>query len=239
VKIRNIILATLLAVSSSTTFAEYVGNITPPSTPTNGTDPSALPPGMANPAKVDVVLTNSDSLLRDPNTPVGGNPNGKISIVEFFDYQCSHCIATSPTIVATVKANKDVRIVYMEFPLGSSISNFAARAALAAKIQGKYVQLHDALMRSGLGLTEDKVMALAKSVGLDTAKLTTDMNSPAIADILKANYKLAQSLGISGTPVIIVAPTNLTKTSDKSGVFYILGRPDYIYLQNLLSKVNG
>ena len=237
-KIRTIILAALFIGLSPVTHAEFVGNITI-GTPANSADPSALPPGVANPEKVDVVLQNADALLRNTANPVGGNPNGKISIVEFFDYQCSHCIATSPTIVATLKANKDVRIVYMEFPLGSSISNFAARAALAAQKQGKYVEFHDAIMRSGLGLTQDKVMAIAKTVGLDTAKLTTDMNDSSVADMLKANYKLAQALGITGTPVVIVAPTNLTKTSPKNGVFYILGRPDYIYLQSLLGKVSA
>jgi protein-disulfide isomerase len=104
-------------------------------------------------------------------------------------------------------------------------------------MQEKYFVFHDALMRAGGGLTEEKVLSIAKESGLDLTKLKVDMESKDVAEALKANYKLAQALGVSGTPVLIGTPSDLTKTSSTTGIFYILGAPDYIYLQNLLSQI--
>ncbi|MES2219220.1 MAG: DsbA family protein [Pseudomonadota bacterium] len=203
-----------------------------------GFDPNKdVPPGQDDPRKAFAVIRNAPELLRTEKNPESGNPNGKVTLVEFFDYQCSHCIAANPTVVAVMKINPELRVVYKEFPLNSGVSTYAAKAALAANMQGKYFQFHDALMRAAGGLTEAKVLDIAKTCGLNIDKLKVDMESSEVADALKANYKLAQSLGISGTPVLIGAPSDLQKTSNVTGIFYILGAPDYMYLQNLISKI--
>jgi protein-disulfide isomerase len=234
VNLSKFLLALLLIALSPSVFAEY--------TNTNlvlaGFDPNKdVPPGQADPRKAFAVVKNAPELLRVAKNPESGNPNGKVSLIEFFDYQCTHCIAVNPTVVAVMKSNPDLRVVYKEFPLNSGVSTFAAKAALAANIQGKYFYFHDALMRANGGLTEDKVLEIAKTCGLDLAKLKVDMETKAVSDALQANYKLAQSLGISGTPVLIGAPSDLQTTSKDTDVFYILGAPDYIYLQNLISKI--
>jgi protein-disulfide isomerase len=234
VNVRNIVLALLLIVLSPFAMAEYVNS----TLQLAGFDPNKdVPPGQADPRKVQLVVLNSDNLLHTPKSPESGNPDGKVTLIEFFDYQCTHCIATNPTVVAVMKVNKDLRVIYKEFPLNSGVSTFAAKAALAANMQEKYFVFHDALMRAGGGLTEEKVLSIAKESGLDLTKLKVDMESKDVAEALKANYKLAQALGVSGTPVLIGTPSDLTKTSSTTGIFYILGAPDYIYLQNLLSQI--
>jgi protein-disulfide isomerase len=85
-----------------------------------------------------IAAAYADPLFHQENDPIGGNPNGKVTIVEFFDYQCPHCVDMAPIIDSIVKANPDVRVVYKEFPVRGPLSKLAASAALAANQQGKY-----------------------------------------------------------------------------------------------------
>lgn len=233
-KLRNLFFVLFLIICSPLATAEYTNS----NLVLAGFDPNKdVPPGQADPRKAFAVVHNAPELLRTEKNPEGGNPNGKVSLVEFFDYQCTHCIAANPTVVAVMKSNPELRVIYKEFPLNSGVSTFAAKAALAANMQGKYFAFHDALMRAGGGLTEAKVLEIAKTTGLNLDKLKVDMDGPEVAAALKANYKLAQALGISGTPVIIGAPSDLQTTSNTTGVFYILGAPEYTYLQNLISQI--
>ena len=120
----------------------------------------------------------ADALFHQANDPMTGNPNGKITVVEFFDYQCPHCIDMTPVIDGLVKKNPDVKVVFKEFPIRGQMSELAARAALAAHAQGKYFELHKALMESKQEpLTEDAIYAIAQTVGLDVTKLKAAMKS--------------------------------------------------------------
>ena len=104
-----------------------------------------------------------DALFHQANDAMAGNPQGKITVVEFFDYQCPHCVDMTPVIDSLIKSNPQVKVVFKEFPIRGPISEFASRAALAAKEQGKYFQFHVGLMNSKQEpLTQDAILAIAK-----------------------------------------------------------------------------
>ena len=103
----------------------------------------------------------ADTLFHDNNDPIGGNANGKVTIVEFSDYQCSHCVEVAPIVDGAIKDNSNVRVVVKEFPIRGPVSDIAARAALAANKQGKYWDFHVALFKDGMGFTEEKVFTIA------------------------------------------------------------------------------
>jgi len=136
--------------------------------------------------------------------PVIGNPNGDVTVVEFFDYRCPYCKSVAATFIDLYEKDGKARLVLKEFPILGAESEFAAKAALAAQKQDKYRDLHLALMSFKGNLTDDDVRQLAARVGIDVAKLEKDMQDPAIAAIINRNYALAEALGIKGTPAFIV-----------------------------------
>ncbi len=140
----------------------------------------------------------------DPNTPVGGNPQGNVSLVEFFDYRCPYCKEVEPSLEALLGQDKELRFVYKEFPVLGPASVTAARAALAARKQGKYEAFHRAMMALKGQIDDDAVFQVARSVGLDIGRLKRDMTEPEISRALKANLNLAEALDISGTPGFVV-----------------------------------
>jgi protein-disulfide isomerase len=143
-------------------------------------------------------------LLDDPETPVGGNPKGDVSVVEFFDYRCPYCKQVEPALEALLGQDKQLRFVYKEFPVLGADSITASRAALAARKQGKYDALHRALMSTKGQLDEATVLKVAQSAGLDGERLKRDMAAPEIDHALKANLQLAEALDIRGTPGFVI-----------------------------------
>jgi protein-disulfide isomerase len=143
-------------------------------------------------------------LYDDPESPVGGNPKGDVTVVEFFDYRCPYCKQVVPAIEKLLAEDKQVRFVYKEFPVLGPESVTAARAALAAREQGKYEPLHYALMGLKGQLNEAAIFNAAKAAGLDAERLKRDMADPKIEATLKANQELAQALDIRGTPAFVV-----------------------------------
>ncbi|MBB4264425.1 DsbA family protein [Roseospira visakhapatnamensis] len=133
-----------------------------------------------------------------------GNPDGAITVVEFSDYQCGYCKRAFPDVASVVQAAGDVRLVIRELPILGPDSVMAARAALAARAQGRYPAFHAALMAMRGGLSEASVMQTARSVGLDVDQLKADMADPALDDRFAETIKLARLLGISGTPAFVV-----------------------------------
>jgi protein-disulfide isomerase len=158
----------------------------------------------------------SPQLLRDPGTPVLGNVNGDVTLIKFTDYQCSYCKAAEPRIDVLLGQDSKVRVVVKEFPILGPVSVVAAKAALASQAQGKYHAFHKALMAYRGQLSEDVIFAMAVKVGLDVAKLKTDMVSPQVADQLIANFNLARSLKVSLTPAYIVNTNVLSGVSPKT-----------------------
>jgi protein-disulfide isomerase len=148
--------------------------------------------------------TYSAAIFDDPLTPVIGNPDGDVTIVEFFDYQCGYCKKVFPALMQTVKKDGNVRLALKEFPILGAQSRFASEAALASRRQGKYAAFHVALMKARGALSEAKVMAVARSVGLDTKRLRKDMRDPEVQALLEKNFKLAEALNIRGTPAFVI-----------------------------------
>lgn len=177
----------------------------------------------------------ADPLFHQASDPIAGNPNGKITIVEFFDYQCPHCVDMVPIIDTVVKSNPEVRVVYKEFPIRGPISDYAARAALAANKQGKYKELSHAILTSTQPLTQDSILAAAKNVGLDVDKLKKDMTDKSIDDQLKTNTKLGQDLKLLGTPAFFIGKTNATV---KDSINYIPGQMSQSQLQDMIIKAS-
>ncbi|MFA6021072.1 MAG: DsbA family protein [Rhodospirillales bacterium] len=140
----------------------------------------------------------------DPNSPVGGNPKGDVTLVEFFDYRCGYCKSVHESVMRVVKEDGKVKLVYKELPVLGAESVYAAKAALAAAKQKKYVEFQDVMMRHRGAFNEESVMAMAKEVGLDADRLKKDMSAPDITKLLQANMELAETLGIRGTPGFVM-----------------------------------
>ena len=140
-------------------------------------------------------------------SPVSGNPKGDVTLVEFFDYQCGYCKRSLKPVRDLLETDRQLRIVWKEFPILGPVSRFAARAAMASENQGRYLEFHVAVMGSRGKLTEDRVMTLAGSVGLDVQRLRRDMDDPAIEEYLDETIRLAQVLGIRGTPAFVIGDT--------------------------------
>jgi protein-disulfide isomerase len=151
-----------------------------------------------------VLTSNRDALERDPNAPVFGNPEGDVTVVEFFDYNCPYCRRVKPHMKALLAADKNVRVVYREWPILGEGSVFAARAALASREQGKYDEFHWAMMELKGRVEESNVMQAAEKLGIDTAQLRRDMESPKINEHIETSMRLARSLGFNGTPSFVI-----------------------------------
>jgi protein-disulfide isomerase len=151
--------------------------------------------------EVQTVLKScADEVFRNPDSPVGGNPNGDVTLVEFFDYNCPYCRQMVPVMMQAETADPQLRIVYKEFPILGPNSTLAAKAALAAHKQGKYLAVHRALFQVRGAVDASKVAEVAATVGLDVDRLKADTEDPAIATLIKKNLALAQALRIDGTP---------------------------------------
>ncbi len=159
----------------------------------------------ANQAALTSVLErNREILLNDPNAPVLGNPDGDVTVVEFFDYNCPYCRRVKPSVEALLEQDKNVRLVYREWPILGEGSVFAARAALASREQGKYEEFHWALMGMHGRAEEPSVMRIAEEVGLDLNRLRQDMESKEIDEHFATSVRLTKELGISGTPGFVI-----------------------------------
>jgi protein-disulfide isomerase len=158
-------------------------------------------------ALIQKTLTErSKDIFRNTDDPVGGNPDGDVTLVEFFDYRCGYCKRVHPSVMKLIKEDGNIRYVYKEFPILGPDSVYAARAALASQPQGKYAEFSDALMASRGNLDKGRVLTIARKAGLDTAALEKEMRAMKgdIERILQNNYKLAQELDIDGTPGFVI-----------------------------------
>lgn len=154
-------------------------------------------------AKKNIVALKDD-IFKDPTSPVGGNPQGDVAIVEFFDYRCPYCKAVAPDLDKALAQDGGVKLVYKEFPILGPVSVTASKAALAAQMQGKYVPFHQKLIAYKGTLDDATIYKLAGDVGLDLTKLKADMAKPEIQAIIDKNAKLADKLNVQGTPGFVV-----------------------------------
>lgn len=151
-----------------------------------------------------VVAAHAEELLRDTDSPVGGNSDGDVTLVEFFDYNCPYCRQMVPIIAQAEAADPLLRVVYKAWPILDTSSIAPAKAALAADRQGKFIALHRALYQLRGEVDESKALKAAESIGLDIERLKSDMQDPAIEAMVKRNLSLAGVLGIDGTPGFVI-----------------------------------
>lgn len=152
------------------------------------------------------LAVKKNEIFDDPSSPVGGNPRGDVTIVEFFDYFCGYCKRVMPDLIAAMNNDSGIRFIYKEFPILGPDSVVAARIALAAHRQApeKYEKLHVAMMSSRARMNKSNALAIADDLGFDVAAIEDDMNSPEIDRILAHNNALAEQLGINGTPGFVI-----------------------------------
>ncbi len=169
-------------------------------------------------AAQQTIAQRKAELISDPGTPVGGNPDGDVTIVEFFDYHCGYCKRAHPTMQSVVKGDPKIRIAYKQMPILTPNSRVAAAGALAAARQGKYMEMHNALMEARGELTKDRVMQIAAGIKLDTDKLAKDMAAPDIVQQIDRSLELAKALGIDGTPAFVIGNKVIPGAVDASTI---------------------
>jgi protein-disulfide isomerase len=165
-----------------------------------------IAPGSALAQSNDETVLTEALVLRDPDIPVAGNPEGDITIVEYFDYQCPYCRKIAPELRQVVQDDGKIRLVLKDWPILGEVSVTAARMALASKYQDKYIQAHEALIGVNSKLTEPRIRELLAGAGIDVDRVTRDLttNAKAIDAILARNNDQARAFGFSGTPSFIV-----------------------------------
>lgn len=162
-----------------------------------------------------------------------GNEKGDVAIVEIFDYQCGHCKSMGEVMSKLVKSDPNLQVVFLEWPIFGPDSNAAVKAAFAAHKQGKYIEMHDALLAAENPLNQDKIKQVAKSIGLDQAKFTQDMLDKSLDDMVKSNVQIAKDLKLPATPAFII-------TNRKGDKFdFILGESSVEDLHKAVEGVRG
>jgi protein-disulfide isomerase len=153
----------------------------------------------------DEVLTEA-LVLRDPDIPVVGNPDGDVTIVEWFDYNCPYCRKLEPELRQVVHDDSKVRLIWKDWPILGPTSVVATRMALASRYQDKYVRAHEAMMGVSSKLTEPRIKELLSDAGVDMDRLSSDLasNAKAIDAVIKRNKAQAEAFGFDGTPSFIV-----------------------------------
>ena len=148
---------------------------------------------------------------------VAGNPKGDVTIVEFFDYNCGFCRRAFKDVLKVIEKDKNVRVVFKELPIFGAPSEAAARAAIASIKQNKYFEFHSKMLLDPGNANEAKALKIAKELGMDIKKLKADMKSEETTKAIAANSRLANNIGLEGTPLYIVgneiipgAPEDLT-----------------------------
>jgi protein-disulfide isomerase len=169
------------------------------------------------------IKLNAREIFRPAASPVVGNAKGDVTVIEFFDYNCPYCRKAFSQVAQLVEKDKQVKLILKEFPILSKGSEEAAKVALAAKLQGKYWEVHRALNESQGQSNEASALRIAEKLGLDMARLKRDMASAEVKKEIDDTRALALKLGIQGTPHFLVgdrvipgAPENLLEQIAKN-----------------------
>jgi protein-disulfide isomerase len=167
-----------------------------------------------------ITVAGQKEMLTDPGTDAVGTPNADVTIVEYFDYNCPYCKKFAPALQALLTEDHKVAIVYKDWPILSDVSVYAAKSALAARWQGKYLIAHDALMNGSRLSQNDQVDATLKRAGVNVDTLEKDRLSHAadIDALLARNDAEAHALNLRGTPGIVIGRQLLPGIVDLSGL---------------------
>lgn len=143
-------------------------------------------------------------IKKSDNNAIAGNPEGDITVVEFFDYNCGYCRKALIEVEKLLEADKNVKVVFIDMPILGPQSMEASKWSLAAAKQDKYFEYHRAIMNHSGPKDESSLVKLAENIGLDIDQLKTDKDSPEIDTIIQKNLDHAASIGIQGTPGFII-----------------------------------
>jgi Protein-disulfide isomerase len=151
------------------------------------------------------IVARKDELFNDKDDPISGNAKGDVVVVEFFDYNCPYCKVVLDPMMEAAKADGKTKVVFKEMPILSEDSVTAARVALAARKQGKYEEVHRAMMKFRGKLDERTIFRLAGEAGANLDQIRKEMMAPEIEAQIRKNLDLAHALDISSTPSFVVA----------------------------------
>jgi protein-disulfide isomerase len=161
-------------------------------------------------AKVEkAVIENKDKIFKNANSPTAGNPKGTESLVVFMDPYCGYCKKFHGELASLLSTNKNVKITFIDIPIMGPDSIIAVKAMIAAKAQGKYDQLQKAIFSADKHLTKKQILKIADSLGIDKKQLETDMKSKGTQAQIDHNSDLAKTLGINGTPTLILGESKV------------------------------
>lgn len=152
------------------------------------------------------VKEHAKALFASPRQVVLGNPNGDVTFVEFFDYNCGYCRHALADMLDLLKTDSKLKVVLKEFPVLGPGSVEAAQVAVAVRMQApdKYLAFHKELLGGRGAANKARALAVAKDVGLDMAQLQIDMKSPEVKKTIEQDFKLADALGLNGTPSYVI-----------------------------------
>jgi protein-disulfide isomerase len=151
-----------------------------------------------------MLIQEGKSLYRSPYSFVAGNPNGDVTLIEFFDYNCSFCRRSMKDLMTLISTDSNLKVIFKEFPILGDGSMYAARAAMASIKQGKYMEFHMAMMQIRGTADENSVLEIAEEIGLDIAKLKQDMEASYVSAEIKDVLRSASVIGVNGTPAYVV-----------------------------------
>ena len=158
--------------------------------------------------QTSAVKKHSEALFNSPRGVIVGNRDGDVNFVEFFDYNCGFCKRAMTDMMELMKADPKLRVVLKEFPVLGQSSVEAAQVAVAVRMQDpsgkKYLDFHQKLLNSRGQIDKAKAMSAAKETGLDMARLEKDLASPEIKATLEENFKMAEDMGLNGTPSYVI-----------------------------------
>jgi protein-disulfide isomerase len=154
------------------------------------------------------VTTNAEAIFNSPRGVIVGNKDGDVTFVEFFDYNCGYCKRAMSDMLDLMKSDPKLKVVLKEFPVLGPGSVEAAQIAVAVRMQDpsgkKYLDFHQKLLNSKGQADKARALAAAKEAGLDMAKLEKDSASPEVRATLEENFKLAEAMGMNGTPSYVI-----------------------------------
>ena len=154
------------------------------------------------------VQEHAATLFNSPRQVVLGNPRGDVTMVEFFDYNCGYCKRALVDMLELIKDDPKLRVVLKEFPVLGEASVQAAQVAAAATLQDKsgkkYLEFHRRLLTSRGRIGKEQAIAAAKAAGFDVARIERDIAGPEVRKVLEESFKLAEALGLNGTPSYVI-----------------------------------
>jgi protein-disulfide isomerase len=159
----------------------------------------------------EAVAKHREALFNSPHQVTLGNPKGDVTLVEFFDYNCGYCKRALPDKLALLKSDPKLRLVLKEFPVLGPGSIEAAQVAIAVRMQDpggkKYLDFHQKMLTNRGQADRARAIAIAKEAGIDVARIETDLKSAEVRESLEEVMRMAEALGINGTPTYVVGET--------------------------------